>query len=97
MVNLHNDPNIKKAHSLLLKEWAMATQDVTSVTPLSFKRPVALHSILLNRMPFSIISFSALERLSKVQFSISRVQVSHSTFLLYKIGIICQQMCDRKR
>jgi len=64
------------------KEWAIVTHDITSVTQLPFKRPVVLRPILSNSLPLSVTSFLAIERLSKVQFSTSHVQVSDSALLL---------------
>jgi len=56
-------------------------QDITSVTQLPFKKPVVLRPILSNSLPLSVISFSALEELSKVQFFTSYVHVYGSAFL----------------
>jgi len=65
---------IKKGPFFLSKEWAIATQDITSVTQPPFKRPVVLRLTLRDSFPLLVASFSALEELSKVQFSTRRVQ-----------------------
>jgi hypothetical protein len=72
----------KKSPFFPWKEWAIATPDITSVTQLPFKRPVALRPILSNSLPLSTISLPAFEQLSKVYFFTSYVRVSHSYFLL---------------
>ena len=60
------------------KEWALASHDITSVTQLPFKWPVILRPILSNSLPLSITPSSALERLSKIHFSISHIQLYYS-------------------
>ena len=55
-----------------MKEWAIATRDITSVTQLPRKGPVVLRPILSNSLPLSVIFFSGLERLLLNDYEKSR-------------------------
>jgi len=71
-----------KSPSFPSKEWAIAAQDIISVTQPPFKRPVVLRPILSNSLPLSVMSFSTLEELSKIHSPTSHIQTCSSAFLL---------------
>ena len=53
-----------------------------SVTQLPFERPVVLRPILSNSLPLSTMSFSALERLSEAQCSMSHLRLQEPTVII---------------
>ncbi len=75
----------------ILKEWAIATWDITPVTQLPFKRPAVLRPILSNSLPLPIISVSVLESYQRSNSLPAMCEYLMPCFYYSKWGIFVKQ------